>query len=141
MDQKDEIPEGYSYEPVSSAFVNHIGRLYMRSETDVSGNVQNVTAFRVEPHHVNTWGLAHGGFLAFLAECVTSGAAYEPEGKPVVAVQCSLQLIRAPKLGDLIEMRGAVVRRARTLVFTEGHGEVDGKVVFTATGVHAVVGG
>jgi uncharacterized protein (TIGR00369 family) len=141
VEDKNDIPEGYSYEPTSSAFVNHVGRLFMKSETLADGTIQTVSAMRVEPHHVNVWGLAHGGLIAFLAECVTSGASYEPEGKPVVAVQCNVQLIRAPKLGELIEMRGSVVRRARTLVFTEGRGEVDGKIVFTANGVHAVVGG
>jgi uncharacterized protein (TIGR00369 family) len=141
VEEKDDIPEGYSYEPTASAFVNHVGRLFMRLETLSNGTIQIVSAMRVEPHHVNVWGFAHGGLIAFLAECVTSGAAYEPEGKPVVGVQCNLQLIRAPKLGELIEMRGSVVRRARTLVFTEGRGEVDGKVVFTATSVLAVVGG
>lgn len=141
MAEESEIPDGYSYEPTSSAFVNHVGRLFMKTETLPDGSLGQVSAMRVEPHQVNVWGLAHGGLIAFLAECVTSGAAYEPEGKPIVAVQCNIQLIRAPKLGELIEMRGAVVRRARTLVFTEGRGEVDGKIVFTASGVHAVVGG
>lgn len=140
MSDAYDVPEGYHYEPTESAFVNHVGRLFSKTETLPDGSSATVTAMRVEAHHVNVWNLAHGGLIACLAECVTSGAAYEPDGKPVVAVQCNIQLIRAPKIGELVELRGKVVRRGRALVFTEGHGEVDGKVVFTASGVHAVVG-
>lgn len=141
MVEEEGIPLGYAYEPTPSAFLNHVGRLFTKTETLPDGTVRQVSAMRVEPHQVNVWGFAHGALTACLAECVVSGAAYEPESKPVVAVQCNIQLVRAPKLGELIEMRGSVVRRARTLVFTEGRGEVDGKVVFTVSGVHAVVGG
>jgi acyl-coenzyme A thioesterase PaaI-like protein len=134
------IPEGYTYEPSTSAFINHVGKVYHKKTTAADGTQEYWVAMRIEEHHVNTWGLGHGGMMATFAEIMTSGPGYEVGGPPVVAVEMSMQFIRAPKLGELLEGRGVAVRRTRSLVFTRADAMVDGVVVFTATSVQKVVG-
>jgi uncharacterized protein (TIGR00369 family) len=134
------MPPGYVYEPTPSAFIEHVGKVYMKTLTRQDGVVEKWAAMRVEPHHVNAWNLAHGGFLLNLAEIGTAQASWDPEGAPCVAVELSTQFIGAPKLGELVEVCGTVTRRTRSLVFTQARGEVAGKPVFVATSIQKVVG-
>jgi len=134
------VPEGYTYEPSPSAYVNHMGKIYLRRSTDPGGQDIVSAALRIEPHHVNAWGLAHGSLIAGMAEVGCAGTAYVADGPPVVAVEISTQFIGAPKLGELLEVHGWTTRRTRTLVFTQCRGESDGKLVFTATSVQKIIG-
>jgi len=134
------VPEGYNYTPSPSAYVNHMGKIYHRRSTTPQGEEIVSAALRIEEHHVNTWGLAHGSLIAGMAEIGCAGSAYEPGGPPVVAVEISTQFIGAPKLGELLEVHGWTTRRTRTLVFTQCRGESDGRLVFTATSVQKIVG-
>lgn len=137
---EDNMPEGYTHTPSTSAFINHIGKIYSRKWTDDKGEDVSSIAIRVQDHHVNTWGLAHGSFMAGLAEIGSSGGAYVEGGPPVVACQMSMEFIGAPKKGELMQVHGRVTRRTRSLVFTECRAESDGKLVFIATCVQKVIG-
>jgi len=134
-----EIPEGYIYEPSTSAFINHVGKVFRKTVTEDDSEDQSWIAIRVEPHHVNTWGFAHGSFLAALAEIGTSGG-YDPDGPPVVTIDLQTHFIKAPKVGELIEICGLITRRTRSLVFASSRATVDGDVVFSSTAIHKVVG-
>ena len=136
----DSIPEGYTYTPSTSAFVNHLGKVYHRRSQDANGEEIVSTAIRIEDHHVNTWGLAHAAVIAGLADIGTAGPAYVEGGPPVVVIELSTQFIAAPKLGDLLEVHGWATKRTRTLVFSQCRGEVGGKLMFTATSVQKIVG-
>jgi acyl-coenzyme A thioesterase PaaI-like protein len=137
---EDNMPEGYTHEPSTSAFINHIGRIYNKRWTDETGRAMSSVAIRIQEHHVNTWGLAHGSFMAAMAEIGGGGGAYEAGGPAIVAVQNSLQFIAAPKLGELFEVHGWINKRTRSMVFTEARGEADGKLVFMASALHKIVG-
>lgn len=135
------IPEGYAYAPGPSAFPNHVGRLFHKTVEVPGGEPEQWSALWVEEHHVNSWGFAHGGLIAFLAEVGTASAAWDPAGPPVVTISLTTQFLRAPKLGQLLEIRGQATRRTRTLVFVDAHAFADGELQFTATAVNKVVGG
>lgn len=136
----DTIPEGYTYEPSPSAFINHMGKVYHRRTQDAERGEVASSAIRIEDHHVNSWGLAHGSLMAGMAEIGCAGTAYVAGGPPVVAVEISMQFIAAPKLGELLEVHGWTSKRTRTLVFTQCRAESDGKLVFTATSIQKIVG-
>lgn len=136
----EDIPEGYGYAPSPSAFPNHVGRLFSRKAAADDGTVEHWFALRVEDRHVNAWGMAHGGLIAFLAEVGVSAAGWEPGGPPVVAIEVGVKFLAAPKQGQLIEVRGRATRRTRSLVFAEVHAFVEGQLVFTASGINKVIG-
>ena len=75
----DAVPAGYTHEPSTSAFVNHVGKVYNKVVTREDGTKETWAAILIEPHHVNTWGFAHGGFMAACAEIGTGGG-YEAGG-------------------------------------------------------------
>lgn len=135
----EDMPEGYVYEKSSSAFPEHVGRSYHKWVERPDGDREYRMAIRIEPHHVNTWGFAHGGFMAAVSEMMSSGPAYVVGGPPVVAIEMSMQFVRAPKVGDLIETRGNATRRTRSLVFTRAEAFVGNDLIFSATAVHKVV--
>lgn len=145
MAQSGGMPEGYSYEPSPSAFIDHIGKVYRRvggmgaSGQDAGGPEIVSSAIRVEQHHVNSWGFGHGSFMAGMAEIGCAAGSYDPNGPPVVAIEMSMQFIGAPKLGELLEVHGWITQRTRTLVFTQCRAESDGKLVFTATSVQKII--
>ena len=136
----DTAPEGYSHTPSTSAFVNHLGKIYHRRSEDANGQEIVSSAIRIEDHHVNTWGFAHAAVIAGMADIGSAGPAFVEGGPPVVVVELSTQFIAAPKLGDMLEVHGWATKRTRSLVFSQCRGEVDGKIVFTATSVQKVVG-
>ncbi|HUD93912.1 PaaI family thioesterase [Sphingobium sp.] len=140
MVDDDIIPEGYGYKPSPSAYINHMGKVYHRRSQNERGEEIVSAAIRIEDHHVNSWGLAHGSLIAGMAEIGCAGTAYVEGGPPVVAVDMSIQFIGAPKLGELLEVHGWTTKRTRSLVFTQCRAESDGKIVFTATSVQKVIG-
>lgn len=137
----NDVPEGYEYVPSPSAFPNHVGRIFQKKVPTDDGDFEMWTAIRIEEHHVNSWSFAHGGFIAFLAEVGTASAAWDPEGPPVVTVSLTTQFIRAPKKGQLLEIRAHATRRTRSMVFVDAAAYADGDLQFTATAVNKVIGG
>jgi acyl-coenzyme A thioesterase PaaI-like protein len=136
----DTPPPGFTYSPSPSAYVDHMGKLYTRRSTTAEGVEIVSSAIRVEEHHVNSWGLAHGSFMAGMAEIGCAGPGYEEGGPPVVAIELSTQFIAAPKLNEWLVVHGQLTKRTRSLVFTRCQAESDGKLVFTATSVQKIVG-
>ena len=136
----DAVPAGYTHEPSTSAFVNHVGKVYNKVVTREDGTKETWAAILIEPHHVNTWGFAHGGFMAACAEIGTGGG-YEAGGPPIVAVDLQIHFVAAPKLGQWLEIRGLVNKRTRSLVFAESKAFADGQLMFSATCIHKIVGG
>jgi acyl-coenzyme A thioesterase PaaI-like protein len=134
------MPEGYKHTPSSSAFVNHVGRAHHRYAVRPDGTEEVWIALRIEPHHVNTWNFGHGGLIAAMAEFANSGPSYEKGKPPVVIAQMSISFIRAPKLGDLLEAHGFVLRRTKSMAFTRVEARVGADLIFTADAVHKVVG-
>src|ERR1700761_8488086 len=122
-----DIPEGYSYTPSASSFINHVGRVYQRRWIDDQDREIVSSAMRIEDQHVNSWGFAHAGVMATMADVGTAGPAYEENGPPVVVIELSTQFIAAPKLGDLLEVHGWAVKKTRSMAFTACRGEVAGK--------------
>ena len=135
----DEIPDGYQYELTPSAFVNHVGRIYRKPAIGAESDTRAWLAMRVQPQHVNAWNLCHGAAIASLAEIAVSAVAYRPDEPPVVTIDLNVQFIRAPKLGDLIEVSAEVTRRSRSLVFSQCRAVVRGELVFTAGSVQKVL--
>lgn len=140
MSEEIIIPEGYSYAPSPSAYINHMGKVFNKRVKREDGTEEVWSAMLVEPHHVNSWGLCHGSVMAGLAEIGTAGPGWEPGGPAVVAIDMSMQFIGAPKLGDLIEICGTLNKRTRSLVFTSAKATVNGNVMFTASSIQKIIG-
>ena len=72
----------------------------------------------IKPQHLNTAGMAHGGFLTFIADTGMGNAAHRvAEGKRCVTISLEMKFISAGKLGDKLIAKVKVQKKTNTLVF------------------------
>lgn len=135
------IPDGYEYEVAPSAFPNHVGPIFRKAAGANDDGSEKHLAFRVEEHHVNSWGFAHGGLIAFLGEVATASVSWVPGGPPVVGIELNTHFIGAPKLGQLIEIKAVATKRTRSLVFSRAEAFAEGELLFTASGINKILKG
>ena len=101
----DETNSGYS---------KHVGGLRGK-KIDDSTYEYNTT---VKDIHLNTAGMAHGGFLTFIADTGMGNAAHRAaESKQCVTISLEMKFISAAKPGDNLIAKVKVQKKTRTLVF------------------------
>ena len=106
------IPE--DFEPLStSPFSERIGPLYVNRRDSVP-----VIGVRIEPHHANRLGRAHGGLLMTLADVALSRAVREhlPPGATLATADLHIAFLEAIGQDDWLEAVPSVDRIGRALV-------------------------
>ena len=72
----------------------------------------------VKDIHLNTAGMAHGGFLTYIADTGMGNAAHRvAEGKRCVTISLEMKFISAGKLKDNLIAKVKVQKKTKTLVF------------------------
>ena len=72
----------------------------------------------VKEIHLNTAGIAHGGFLTFIADTGMGNAAHQSaDNKRCVTISLEMKFISAAKLGDKLVAKVKVQKKTKTLVF------------------------
>ena len=95
-------------------FMQNIGDLSFKKidETNYEFNI------KVEEKFLNTGKIAHGGFIATIADTGMGNAAHVAAGnKRSVTVNLDIKYISAGKLGDNLVGKVEVLKRTKTLVF------------------------
>ena len=95
-------------------FMQNIGDLSFKKidETNYEFNI------KVEEKFLNTGKIAHGGFIATIADTGMGNAAHIAAGnKRSVTVNLDIKYISAGKLGDNLVGKVEVLKRTKTLVF------------------------
>jgi uncharacterized protein (TIGR00369 family) len=125
--QKDDSPpEGFS--PLIGAdmgFSALVGPHFVRLVDGVP-----VLGFWVGKRHLNPMGNCHGGALAALADyqAVAVRQIAGLAANPTPTVTLTIDFIAPVPLGAWVELHSRLLRRTRTLLFSEGHVVVDGVV-------------
>jgi acyl-coenzyme A thioesterase PaaI-like protein len=111
-------------------FETHNGPFWHRMEDD--GRI--VSAFRVEPKHLNGMGNVHGGaFMAFADYCLFAMASPILEG-PGVTVSFACEFLDAARTGELIEGSGEIMRAGGSMIFLRGLLKSAARPLFTFSG-------
>ncbi len=79
---------------------------------------------KVGPEHLATLKAAHGGVQAALLDAALGVAALSvvcTDDKVVATVSLSIQYLRPALVGDELIVKASVMKKGRSLVFTEGH--------------------
>ncbi|OZI32327.1 thioesterase [Bordetella genomosp. 10] len=113
--------------------LNRLGTIYRRESDDTFG-------VRVTQDHGNNVGIAHGGFLATIADCVLGHVIVRRSGLAVVTVQLSVEYLNAVREGDWLEARVQIDKPGKRLIHAACLLEVAGRLVLKANGVFAVIG-
>ncbi len=96
----------------ASPFLERVGPLYIRH-----ADGPPVLAVRIEPHHANTLGRAHGGLLMTVADSALSRAVLSqlPPGSTLATADLHMVFLRGVREGAWIEAHCTVDRMGRTL--------------------------
>jgi len=132
----DLIPDGYTpWQPASPYMkhLNQLGAIHWREADDAFG-------VRVTQDHGNQVGVAHGGFLATIADCVLGQVIVRHSGKSVVTVQLGVEYLNGVKEGDWLEARVHIDKPGKRLIHATCIMEVAGRSVLKANAVFAVIG-
>ena len=95
-----------------------------------------VCAFRAEHKHMNSGGVMHGGCLMTFADFALFGIAHEHIGEDDygLTVAFASEFLSGPKVGQLIEARGDVLRAGRSIIFVRGIITADGEPALNFSG-------
>lgn len=125
------LPEGAEEIPFVG-YNHYIGPLYHLPDKDGFHRF----CFRVDERHMNCAGAVHGGMLMSLADIAMSRAARagtDAQNSSTVSLSCDF--VAPGKLGEIIEAKVRVTRRARTTVFLSADIISDGRVLLVASGI------
>ncbi len=97
----------------ANPFHERVGPLYIRT-----GNGMPVLAVRIEAHHANSLGRAHGGLLMTVADSALSRAVLSqlPPGSTLATADLHMVFLRGVWEGAWVEVHSTVDRVGRTLV-------------------------
>ena len=95
-------------------FMKHLGGLSFKKIDDdnyeFSGKIQDM--------HLNTGGIAHGGYLATIADAGMGTAAHMiASGKRCVTINLEIKFLSAGKLGDDLAGKVQILKKTKTLIF------------------------
>lgn len=92
-------------------------------------------AFRVAQKHLNGGGRLHGGCMMTFGDFALFAFAQEAlDGGGGVTVTFNSEFLGGPVIGDLVEMRGEVLRSGGSMIFVRGTASVESKLVFSFSG-------
>ncbi len=108
-----------------------IGPFFFRMEDE-----SPITAFRIRSEHCNAHGTLHGGIMmAFADYTLCLGANRGSNAESVVTVTCNNEFVAPAADGELVEGRGDVMKRGRSLVFLRSTLAVGKRVILVSSGV------
>ena len=118
------------------SFMQNIGDLSFKkiNESDYEFSIKVIESF------LNTGGIAHGGFIATIADTGMGNAAHIAAGnKRCVTINLDIKFISAGKLNETLVGKVKILKRTKTLVFINS--EIFGaeKIVATASGTWKIL--
>tara|TARA_B100000424_G_scaffold250963_1_gene226032 strand:+ start:268 stop:657 length:390 start_codon:yes stop_codon:yes gene_type:complete len=117
-------------------FMQNIGDLSFKKidETNFEFNIKVLENF------LNTGGIAHGGFIATIADTGMGNAAHIAAGnKRCVTINLDIKFISAGKLNDKLVGKVKVLKKTKTLVFISSEIFALEKIVATASGIWKIL--
>lgn len=90
--------------------------------------------------HCNTHGIVHGGLMMTMIDLALVAAAKVEAADRFVTVSLNSEFVSAGHTGDLIEARGTLIRRGRSLSFVQGQVTVSDRILLTASAVMKPIG-
>ena len=120
----------------NKGYMKHLGGLKLKqiSETQYEFIVE------VKEIHLNTGKIAHGGFLASIADTGMGTAAHRVAGdKRCVTINLDIKFISASQLNDKLKGNVKVLKRTKTLVFISCEISKDEEIVVSASGTWKIL--
>ena len=117
-------------------FMQNIGDLSFKkiNDSDFEFSIKVIESF------LNTGGIAHGGFIATIADTGMGNAAHIAAGnKRCVTINLDIKFISAGKLNETLLGKVKILKRTKTLVFINCEIFGTEKIVATASGTWKIL--
>jgi acyl-CoA thioesterase len=118
--------------PIEIPFLDELGVEFLGM-----GDGQAQVALNLEPRHMNSWMVAHGGVSMALLDVVMSmaGRSLDPDARSGVTVEMKTSFLQpGGKPGSRIVAKGKALHRSTTICFCEGELWNGDKLVAKAMG-------
>jgi uncharacterized protein (TIGR00369 family) len=127
------VPEGFCALENRSGFLRNCGDFYVHDE-------QPILAVRLEPHHLNYVQIAHGGFLATVADSAFGVILRRQSASQSVAITVNLNVdyLGPVHEGEWLEAHVEVLKTGRTFINASCLLKVGERLVLRANGVFTV---
>ena len=117
-------------------FMKHLGGLSFKKIDDnnyeFSGKIQDM--------HLNTGGIAHGGYLATIADAGMGTAALMiASGKRCVTINLEIKFLSPGKLGDDLTGKVKILKKTKTLIFINCIVSNSKEIVSSASGTWKIL--
>ena len=120
----------------NKGFMKHLGGLELKQINDT----QYEFVVEVKEMHLNTGKIAHGGFLATIADTGMGTAAHRVAGdKRCVTINLDMKFISAGQLGDKLKGGVKILKKTKTLVFISCEISNDKEIVVSASGTWKIL--
>lgn len=127
---------GYTIYDPDDPFETWVGPFWWSKLDEQSDHIVLLAAER----HCNSHGILHGGLMMTMIDlALVAVAKVEPEDR-FVTVSLNSEFVSSGRQGDLIEARGTVTRRGRSLSFAQGKVTSGDRILLTASAVLKSIG-
>ena len=94
----------------------------------------------VKEIHLNTGKIAHGGYLATIADTGMGTAAHMVAGdRRCVTINLDIKFISAAKLGEKLDGKVKILKKTKTLVFISSEISSFKNIICTSSGVWKII--
>ena len=120
----------------NKGFMKHLGGLELKQINDT----QYEFVVEVKEMHLNTGKIAHGGFLASIADTGMGPAAHRVAGdKRCVTINLDMKFISAGLLGDQLKGKVKILKKTNTLIFISCEISNSSDIVASASGTWKIL--
>ena len=120
----------------NSGYAKQVGGL--KGKKIDSGTFEYET--EVKEIHLNTAGMAHGGFLTFIADTGMGNAAHQSaDNKRCVTINLDMKFISAGLLGDKLKGKVKILKKTNTLIFISCEISNSSDIVTSASGTWKIL--
>ena len=117
-------------------FMKHNGGLLFKTISEKEYQFKTI----IKENHLNTAGIAHGGFIAAVIDAGAGTAAHRiSDNDPCVTISLELKFISAVKLGQELIGTTKIQKKTKSMVFLTCELTVEKKIVATASGVWKIL--
>ena len=120
----------------NKGFMKHLGGLELKQINET----QYEFIVEVKEMHLNTWKIAHGGFLSTIADTGMGTAAHRVAGdRRCVTINLDMKFISAGQLGDKLKGDVKILKKTTTLVFINCEISNEKEIVVSASGTWKIL--
>ena len=121
---------------VKPGFMKHNGGLLFKNISESEYQFKTI----IKENHLNTAGIAHGGFISAVIDAGAGTAAHRISGNsPCVTISLELKFISAVKLNQELIGTTKIQKKTKSMVFLTCELKSSNKIVATASGVWKIL--